>query len=95
MRPASGISTSSMFAGQPPVVLLARGGLAPFRPRLFSRLVGDPRLLAELKAPIDVERGVTDLAQPRRLELWSGWDGAAPPPVEGEPRRRLLHPQCI
>jgi hypothetical protein len=28
-------------------------------------------------------------------EKWSGWDGAAPPPFEGEPRRCLLHPQCI
>jgi hypothetical protein len=28
-------------------------------------------------------------------ERWSGWDGAAPPPFEGEPRRCLLHPQYI
>ena len=28
-------------------------------------------------------------------ERWSGWDGAAPPPLEGEPRRRLLHPQPV
>jgi hypothetical protein len=28
-------------------------------------------------------------------EKWSGWDGAAPPPFEGEPRRCLLHPQYI
>jgi len=26
-------------------------------------------------------------------ERWSGWDGAAPPPSEVVPRRRLLHPQ--
>jgi hypothetical protein len=28
-------------------------------------------------------------------ERWSGWDGAAPPPFGGEPRRRLLHPQYV
>jgi hypothetical protein len=29
-----------------------------------------------------------------RLEVWGGWDGAAPPPYERAPRRRLLHPHC-
>jgi hypothetical protein len=28
-------------------------------------------------------------------ERWSGWDGAAPPPFECEPRRCLLHLQYI